>query len=107
MANSSKTKTPLRFGWLVKDNQYHIAIINKAYFSSTDTYFGTAYACLCDKSSFLAGYPSGIYYMWPNGSHCTEVLCKDTICHECLTIHEEDLTFPLIKAKLGVKNPFD
>lgn len=101
MANSSKIKEPLKFGWFQND-QYHIAFLKKhKLYDGALTYF-----CLCNKNKYLSKF-SGALFIWPDGINCTEVLCKDTVCKKCLKLYGEDLTFPLIKAKLGVKNPFD
>ena len=75
MANSSKTKTPLKFGWL-ESNQYHIAVLKR--YERKLTYF-----CLCDKKSYLSKL-NGENYIWPDGIYCTEILSIDTICKKCL-----------------------
>jgi len=105
MANSSKIKTPLKFGWLVHDKQYHLTKIK-----TWDN--GTAYyTCLCDIDALIEDCnevaKKDNWYIWPDGIVCIEVLSVDTVCRKCLKLYGEDLTFPLIKAKLGVKNPFD
>lgn len=114
MVNSSKTKVPLKFGWLLSENKYHIAQLENNYFNSLSGIPAPpAYICLCDTSKFLeyadnknnSWYKN--WYIWPDGTECTEVLCIDTVCLKCLNLYGEDLTFLLIKAKLGVKNPFD
>lgn len=103
MVNSSKTKVPLKFGWLVRDRKYHIAITSNTYYISI-----LVYVCLCDITNYLDNAViKDNHYIWPDGNQCIEELCKDTICLKCLNLYGEDLTFPLIKAKLGVKNPFD
>jgi len=108
MANSSKIKVPLKFGWLVADKKYHIASTNSKYFKNTGRP-KPVLVPLCNVNTFLASHPPKRinHYIWPDGDHCTEILSTGTVCKECLDLHGEDLTFPLIKAKLGVKNPFD
>ena len=68
------------------------------------------YVCLCNHSMILDNNIIGngkSWFIWPNGINCVKPLQLDTICRKCLDLYGEDLTFPLIKAKLGVKNPFD
>lgn len=102
-----KTKIPLKFGWLIIEKKYHIAII------TTGAWGRPIYACLCMTEIYLdevnpqENYNHINNFIWPNGVQCFEPLNINTICSKCLTLHGEDLTFPLIKAKLGVKNPFD
>jgi len=55
MVNNSKIKEPLKFGWLVTDQTYHIASTNNKYFKNTGRPLPVLVP-LCNVNIFLASH---------------------------------------------------